>query len=88
MHAYGDFEKVFQLWVSQNMIGMTMGVENIFDAEAFCFDQGQQFVFISGRINDNCIEALGTGHQICHDLKRFHGDLLYNYFIQIRLFYK
>jgi hypothetical protein len=88
MHAYRDFEKVFQLSVSQNMIGMTMGVQDIFGTEASCFNQGQQFVFISGRINDNCIAALGADQQICQDLKRFHGDLLYNYFNQIRLFYK
>jgi hypothetical protein len=88
MHAYRDVEKVFQFWVSQNMIGMTMGVQDIFDMKAFCFDQGQQFVFISGRINDNCIQALGAGHQIGQDLKRFHGDLLYYYFNQDRLFYK
>jgi len=67
---------------------MTVGIQDIFDTEASCFNQGQQFVFISGGINDNCIAALGAGHQICQDLKRFYGDLLYNYFIQIRLFYK
>jgi hypothetical protein len=65
MHAYRDFEKVFQLLVSQNMIGMSMCVQDIFGTEAFCFKQGQQFVFISGRINNNSIVALGAGHYIC-----------------------
>ena len=88
MHAYRNFEKIFHLLVSQNMIGMSMGVQDIFDTVSFGLDQGQKFVFISGRINDNCIEALGADHYICQDLKRLHGDLLYNYFTQIRLFYK
>jgi hypothetical protein len=44
--------------VSQNVIGMAMGIQDIFDTEAFCFDLGQQLVLISRRIDDNCIEAM------------------------------
>jgi hypothetical protein len=88
MHADLDFEKLFQLRVPQGMVGVTMSVQDIFDTEAFCFDQGQEFIFISGRINDNGIAAFGAGYYICQDLKRFYNNLFYNYFAQIRLFDK
>ncbi len=38
MHAHWNFENIFQLRVSQHMIGMTMGVQNVFDPKAFCLN--------------------------------------------------
>jgi hypothetical protein len=70
------------------MIGMSMGVQDVFNTESFCFDQGQQFVFVSSWIDNNGIAVLGAGHYICKDLKRLYRDLMYNDIIQIQLFYK
>ena len=75
MHADRDFERVFQFLVSKNVIGMTVGVKNIFDFDILLFNQSQKIIFLPGRINDNSFTGLGARRQICHYLKRPHRDL-------------
>jgi len=80
MHTDRDVKNLFEFRVSQNMIGMAMGVQDIFDLKAFCFNQSQKFVFLSGRINNNRFAGMGAYHQISHYLKRPQRDLFYDCF--------
>jgi len=59
---------------------MAMGVQDIFDLHALCLNQVQNFVFLSGRINNNRFSGVRAGHQISHYLIRPQRDLFYDCF--------